>query len=411
VIPPLRKSFNERFRPEAHRHLLHSLDACARTRVGLRIAETPIFLPKAMLETMASIGAELTHTLLADKHYLQASTNTVPEDVRITGETPHPHFVAADFGLAQDAGGHLQPTLVEMQAFPSLFALQPVLAELYRTAYDLDPSLNFFLNGNTEASFQKKFAQTILHNHDPENVVLLEIDPEHQKTSADFNLTADRLNIRILNITDVEPASGAAGSRLCYREGKRLIPIHRIYNRVVPQQLSSEIAQKKIHLHFNPRSPFNVEWAGHPGWYYRISKFSLPYLNHPAVPPAVFLHHWFAGKDRYRLPEDRNQWVLKPLFHYGGTGIRFAPSDEDLNAIPIPQRPSYLLQQRVDFARTIQTPHGPTQPEIRILYLWPDKGRLEPILALVRLGRGPMMGAAHTQDQPWSGISTAFYSN
>lgn len=406
VIPALRHAFNAGFQPDACRHLRRNLDAITRTRVGLRIAETPIFLPKDLLDKMARTGAELAQTLLANQQYITAAANAIPEAWRAADQTSHPHFLIADFGLVSAAGGALQPTLVELQAFPSLYAFQFVLAETYRSVYNLDPSLRFFLGDHTEASFWKKFEQTILRGHSPENVVLLEIDPEHQKTLPDFRVTADRLGIRILDITQVVPEDRPGKlTRLCYRNGKRLVPIHRIYNRAIAE----EVARRKIQLPFDYRESFDVEWAGHPNWYFLISKFALPWLSHPAVPPAVFLDQWFAGIGRDRLPADREQWILKPLFSYGGQGIRFAPSDDELKSIPPASRAHYLLQQRVDFARVIETPCGPTQPEVRILYLWPDGGSLEPVLSLVRLGRSRMMGIDHNQNQEWVGISTAFF--
>jgi len=406
VISPLRHAFNARFRLEDYRHLLRNLDACSRTHIGFRIAETPIFLPRELLEAMARTGAELTHELLANPEYLAASGRAIPESARAAGETPHPHFMTADFGLVHGPEGSFQPMLVELQAFPSLYAFQFALAENYRAVYSLDPSLEHFLGGHTQATFCKKLEHIILRSHPPENVVLLEIDPLHQKTLADFNLTADRLGIRVLDISEIVPEDRSGKPpRLCYRNGSRLVPIHRIYNRVVPE----ELAQKRIPLPFSLREPFDVEWAGHPNWYYRLSKFSLPWLHHPAVPPAVFLDQWLAGKGRDRLPEDPAEQVLKPLFSFAGQGIRFAPSEADLNAIPPAQRPQYLLQKRIDFARVIETPQGPTQPEIRILYLWPDGGSLDPVLSLVRLGRGPMIGVAHTQHQEWAGVSAAFF--
>jgi hypothetical protein len=406
VIAPLRQSFNSRFRAEDYRHLLRNLDVCSRTRVSFRVAETPVFLPEALLNGMAQTGAEITRSLLSDKDYLRASAKAIPEALRAADPTPHPNFMTADFGLVRATDGSLQPMLVELQAFPSLFAFQMVLAENYRTVYSLEDSLRFFLGGHTETTFWKKFDRTVRRGHPPENVVLLEIDPQRQKTAPDFNLTAERLGIRVVDIADVTPEDRHGRTpRLCYRDGKRLVPIHRIYNRVVPD----ELMQKHICPPFDYRESFDAEWAGHPDWYFRLSKFSLPWLDHPAVPPAVFLDEWFAGEGCDLLPEDRNRWVLKPLYSFGGQGIRFAPSDEDLKAIPAAERSHYLLQERVDFLPFVETPCGPTQAEVRILYLWPDGGELEPVLSLVRLGRGPMMGVDHIRGQEWAGVSAAFF--
>ena len=413
MIRSLRQEFNSRYRPEAYRLLLRNLDVCVRTHVPFRVAETPVFFPKALLDEMATVGAELTRRLVGDREYLAESSRAIPEAWRAADETPHPHFMTVDFGLVKEADGRLSPRLVELQAFPSVYAYQFVLSESYRSAFDLDSlahdahrPLDYYLGGNTPASFWKKMQQVILNGHQPENVVLAEVDPMHQKTLPDFQVTADRLGIRIIDIAEITPQDRPGKlPRLCYREGKRLVPIHRIYNRAIVD----ELIQKHVQLHFDYRESFDVEWAGHPNWYFHLSKFSIPYLDHPCVPPAVFLDDWFKGVGRDQLPADREQWILKPLFSFAGKGIQFAPSDQDLHAIPPQERRNYLLQQRVKFESVIDTPFGMTQPEIRILYLWPDGEDIQPVLPLVRLGRGKMMGVDHNRDLEWVGASAAFY--
>jgi hypothetical protein len=104
-----------------------------------------------------------------------------------------------------------------------------------------------------------------------------------------------------------------------------------------------------------------------------------------------------------------SELLLKPLFSFAGKGIQFEPRHAQLEAIPPEQRAEFLLQQRVHFEPTIETPHGLTQAEIRILYLWPDDGVLTPAISLVRLGRGKMMGVDHNKDQEWVGASAAFF--
>jgi hypothetical protein len=406
VIASLRHDFNERFRPETYRKMLHSLDACVRSHVEFRVAETPCFFTRQMLDEMASIGSDLTMRLVKDQKYLQASRTMIPARYCAADETSHPHFMTADFGLVREADGRLTPKLVELQAFPSVFAYQFILCEIYRSAFGLDHSLQYLLGGHTESSFWKLMERTILRGHEPENVVLTEVEPQKQKTLPDFLVTVERLGIEIIDIAELVPeVRPGKPARLFYRKGKKLIPIHRIYNRAIVD----ELIRKQIELPFDYRESFDVEWAGHPNWYFHISKFSIPYLDHPAVPPAVFLDDWMAGKHRGALSSDREQWILKPLFSFAGKGIEFAPTDEALAAIPKQQQHEYLLQQRVHFEHVIDTPHGLTQPEVRILYLWPDGGRLEPVLSLVRLGRGKMMGVDHNRDKEWVGGSAAFY--
>lgn len=408
MIRSLRQEFNSRYRSEDYRLLLRDLDTRVRTHIAFRVAETPVFMPKTLLDEMAAIGAELTHRLVEDKPYLAASAKAIPEAWRAANETPHPHFMTVDFGLVKEADGRLTPRLVELQAFPSVYGYQFELNEGYRSAYNLDSfaPLGYFLGGHTEASFWKKMEQVILNGYPPENVVLAEVDPLQQKTLPDFNVTADRLGIRIVNIAEITTQDRPGHlPMLCYREGKRLVPIRRIYNRAIVD----ELIQKKVKLHFDYRGTFDVEWAGHPNWYFHLSKFSIPYLDHPCVPPAVFLDAWFDGEGADRLPADRERWILKPLFSFAGKGIQFAPSDQELEAIPPRERKNYLLQERVKFEPVIETPFGMTQPEIRILYVWPDGEQLQPVLPLIRLGRGKMMGVDHNRDLEWVGASAAFY--
>ena len=172
-----------------------------------------------------------------------------------------------------------------------------------------------------------------------------------------------------------------------------------------------ELERKAITPPFDYRDDHDVEWAGQPNWYFRISKFSIPHLNHPSVPAAVFLDDWFAGRGADRLPESRDNILLKPLYSFAGKGIQFSPTDADLNAIPATDRHLYLLQERVHFEPVIATPFGPTQAEIRILYVWPDdEPEMLPALSLVRLGRGLMMGVDHNRNQAWTGGSAALFA-
>jgi len=405
VIASLRRDFNRRYRNEDYPRLLNSLEAAVGTPIEFRVAETPCFFPAELMDEAAAIGSQLTSTLVGNTAYLEASAKAIPEAFRMPNETPQPHFMTADFGLARNAEGELELKLVELQAFPSVFAYQSVLSQAYREVFALDEALDGYLGGHTETSFWKLYSQVVLDGHDPENVVLLEVDPYHQKTLPDFLITARKLGIDIADISQlVRVAQPGRAPKLFRRSGSRLIPVHRIYNRAIVD----EIVRRKIPLPFDYREPLDVEWAGHPNWYFHISKFSIPFLDHPAVPPAVFLSDWMSGKGRDRLPADRNSLILKPLFSFAGKGIQFAPTDDDLLSIPEASRSDYLLQQRVRFEPTIETPFGLTQAEIRVLYLWPDGGDIDPVLSLVRLGRGKMMGVDHNRDQEWVGGSAAF---
>ncbi len=419
MIPELRTRFNREFSAEKYARMLEVLYERCRTKVEFRVAETPIFMKKRMLDEMAAAGADLATGLIADANYLEAARQAIPRDYRVPNETSHPNFLTADFALVRDDAGSLVPRLVEIQAFPSVYGYQSVLSCAYREAYGMDPSMGRFLCGIDDASYWKLLTKTVLGKCDPDNVVLTEIDPLHQKTLPDFEVTARKLGIAVVDITTLE----AVGDRLHYRNAMgKLVPIERIYNRAI----ADELIARNIRLPFDITRAWNVEWAGHPNWYFLISKFSIPYLTRNAgqnsvVPPAVFLDEFLEGDGRARLRSagvdvaDATgpgtvypNLLLKPLFSFAGKGIQFDPTQGDLEGIPADRRRDFLLQQRMSFVPNIDTPCGMTQAEIRILYLWPDDGILTPVLPLIRLGRGKMMGVDHNRNQEWVGASAAF---
>lgn len=404
MLEPYRSEFNARFTPEKYAHLLRLLEVRTKGPVPFRVCETPAFFSREMMSGMVQAGVELTSQLLCNKAYMQASREAVPAEFRMPGQGLHPHFMTVDFGLVRAADGGYEPKLVEMQAFPSVFGFQTTLAEAYRDAYglsDFGAPLTPFLGGRDADAYWKTLSDTILAGHDPENVVLTEVEPATQKTAPDFRVHEQHLGIRTMDIAGLVKE----GNRLFYRgERGQLVPIKRIYNRAIVD----EIVRKGIALPFDYRDELDVEWAGHPNWYFQISKFSIPHLDHPTAPTAVFLDDFFAGSGRERLPADRKQWVFKPLYSFAGKGVSFEPTDAELAAIPVEERRNYLLQERVSFEHTIQTPEGPTQAEIRILYAWPDGGAMEPMLSLVRMGRGLMMGVDHNRDRTWVGASASF---
>ena len=310
MIQELRNSFNDAYRPQKYQALLAGLKARAGTEIEFRVAETPIFLPKSMLEEMAQAGAALTRRLLAWPEYLAAARKSIPENFRVTGDSAHPNFLTADFALIRDAEGYLVPRLVELQAFPSVYAYQAMLNEEYARIFGLPDQLGYFLGGLDRNGFWELFRRTVVGNHAPENVILTEVDPQHQKTLPDFLLTSKELGIALVDIATLVPI----GDKLHYRDDSgRLIPVDRIYNRAI----ADEMMAREIKLPFSLTGSWDVEWAGHPNWYFLISKFSVPWLaapqaapglengevtsgrprsSGPVVPPAVFLTDFLSGE-------------------------------------------------------------------------------------------------------------------
>ena len=387
--PALREAFNRDFTAQKYRAFMDSLSAACGTPIQFRVSETPCFLPKELLDRMAQYGRDLTQQLLTNPKYLRVSDKTVPPEYNVANESPRPMFVSVDFGLVRNHKGGLDPKLVELQAFPTLYGYQPVSAQHYIDGFGLSKDLGIYLSGFNHDSYRELMRKAIVGGHDPENVILMEIDPQNQKTLPDFLVTQKELGIAIVDVATLKKR----GDKLYYTKSGREIEVRRIYNRCIVDELE----KKGIKLPFDIREPLDVEWAGHPNWYFRISKFSIPYLNHPCVPDTWFLD------EHPSIPDDNENYILKPLYSFAGSGIKFAPTEADIDAIPAAERHNYIVQERMRFEPVIATPHGMTQMETRIMYVWPEGGALTPVLPLIRMGRGMMMGVDHNRNLEWVG--------
>jgi hypothetical protein len=391
MIPLLRQQFNANFTPQKYQALQTTMAERCGAPVKFRLCETPCFFPKPLLDQMSQYGKELIQQLNA-LEYRKASFASIPPEFNVPRETPRPMFVQVDFGLIRDSSGSLQPKLVELQAFPSLYAYQAALSQTYIDVFGLDPSLAYLLGGLDWDKYQKLLRRAIVGDQDPENVILMEIDPLHQKTLPDFLLTEKIIGIKTVSITDIKKV----GSYLFYENKGKRIPIRRIYNRAIVD----ELIRKNMKLSFKFTDELEVEWAGHPNWYFRISKFSLPFLKHECVPKTWFL-------DRMaEVPHDLERYVVKPLFSFAGLGVIMNPTRGDLAQIPKDKRSEYILQERMEFTPVIATPFGDTKAEVRIMYIWVDE--LTPVMTIIRMGRGLMMGVDHNRNMEWVGSSAGF---
>lgn len=393
MIPPFRKQFNVSFTPEKYQTFLRRIDDACGTHVQFRLSETPCFFPKELLHRMAEDGKDLIRQLVESPAYRAKSDESIPPEFKVPNEASHPMFVQVDFGLVRDAQRQLHPKLVELQAFPSLYAYQGTLAQAYIDVYGLDKHLNYFLSGLKAASYRALLKQAIVAGHDPENVILMEIHPQEQKTLPDFMLTEKMLGVRTVDIAEIKKE----GNQLYYDRGGKRVPVRRIYNRAIVDELQ----RKGVKLVFDWRDDLNVEWAGHPNWYFRISKFSIPYLKHESVPKTWFLDQLT------RVPDDLENYALKPLYSFAGLGVVIAPKKEEIAAIPAERRPDYILQERLHFEPVIETPFGGTKAEVRVMYIWLDQ--LTPVLTIIRMGRGLMMGVDHNKNMEWVGASAGLF--
>jgi hypothetical protein len=394
MVPAYRQAFNSQFTPEKYEQFRREMTARCSMEVPFALCETPCFFHHALVERMGEDGKALIRQLVENPEYRARSEASIPAKFRVPNESPHPMFIQVDFGLVRDSAGELQPKLVELQAFPSLYAYQPVLAQAYIDVFSLDPKLRYFLSGLDSTSYKRLLQDAIVAGHDPANVVLMEVHPEEQKTRPDFLLTEKLLGIRTVCITKIRKE----GRRLFYEEDGRRVPIKRIYNRTIVDELE----RKGVTLPFDFRDELDVEWAGHPNWYFRISKYSIPYLKHPSVPRTWFLDQL------PEVPADLENFVLKPLYSFAGLGVVIAPSRAAIDAIPAAKRGEYILQERLNFTPVVETPHGATKVELRIMYVWLDE--LVSVLTIVRMGRGLMMGVDHNKNMKWVGSSAALIS-
>jgi hypothetical protein len=386
----LRQLFNSHYTPQKYARFTDLVDARCGLHVPFRLCETPCFFDVEFMRRISREGVELITQLVDSAAYRERSEASIPGRYRVPGEAAEPLFVQVDFGVVRGEDGRLHPKLVEIQGFPSLYAFQPVLAQSYVDAYELPAGLSYLLDGLDNRGYQALLRDAIVAGHDPSEVVLLEIDPEHQKTRCDFAVTEQTLDVRAVCITRVRKR----GRRLYYDRDGVETPIRRIYNRAIVD----EIERRGVEMPFDWRDDLSVEWAGHPNYYFRVSKFSLPFLKHPSVPETLFLD------EVPRLPEDLPQWVLKPLYSFAGLGVVIGPSREEVDAIPVGRRGGFILQKRVEFTPVVETPHGWTKAEIRVMYI-----NRRPVTHIIRMGRGKMMGVDHNKNMEWVGASAALY--
>lgn len=394
MIPSYREKYNAQFTKEKYKQFLDNLNEEAGYHIEFRIAESPIFVSKDFEKKLVAGGNEILRTVTSPEYY-QASERAIPPHLKVPNEDQRPYTIAIDFAICQNDEGELLPQLIEMQAFPSLFGYQHWLAGKYREHFWIPDNVSHLFNGFTNTTYIKRLNQWIVAGENPENVVLLEIEPEKQKTRVDFELTKKYLGIEYVCISKVI----REGRNLFYEKAGRKIPIKRIYNRVIFDEF---VKRTDLKCQFNLTEDVDVTWTVHPNWFFRISKFSMPFISSPYVPYTQFLN------EVKIIPADLQNYVLKPLFSFSGHGVIFDVKNEDIEKIKNPQ--NYILQRKVQYAPAIQSPTGPVKAEIRLLYLW-LKDEPAPLLTinLVRLSKGKMIGVDYNKDLDWVGGSVGFY--
>lgn len=390
-----RSKFNAGFDVKMHDGMYQQMIDDYNHHLPFRIAESPLFYDAKIVEKLMEAVEDITDYIVSDKFMIESEGVFDISKIKVPNEPKNPSFLVMDFGISQDENGESFPNLIELQGFPSLYFFQAYLADLYRSNFDIPSNLDIYLNGFTHEDYVSKLRQLILGDCAPNEVVMLEIEPEKQNTYIDFLCTEKALGVKVLCLSKVIKE----GKSLFYMNEKgEKIRIKRIYNRVIFDEL---LARPDLNLSFDLKEDVDVEWAGHPNWFFRISKYTLPFLRSKYVPECYFL------KDVDFSKIDLKDYVLKPLFSFSGAGVVIDINDNILNEIENPE--NYILQKKVEYGLVIETVDEPSKCEIRILMIWPeDQARPTAIANLVRLSKGKMVGVKYNKDKTWVGGSVGF---
>jgi hypothetical protein len=402
VDPLFRARFNAAYSDELYRRYLADFAQRCGTPIDMQIAETPVFLPEPLRRRAEAAGAAIL-TQLCDPARIAHLRSAVPERWNAPAETPLPTFCAIDFAITTDALGSLTPKLIELQGFPTLIAYETMQHDAWAAALQRLPGLEgawtSWFSGLSREGFVGLSRRTILGGHAPEHVILMDLDPPAQKTYPDFVASQ-----RLFGIDAVCPTKLVKRGRRLYRtrDDGTEVRVERIFNRVI----ADELERKQVVLPFDFRDDLDVEWTPHPNWFWIWSKYALPLLDHPAVPRARFL------SDVATLPGDLTEnYVLKPLFSFAGSGVNVAPTAADVAAIPPEQREGWCLQEKIEYAPVLSAVDGGgVKVELRLIYLRPDEDAHFTLAQnLCRLSRGAMMGVDHNKTHSWVGSSIGMW--
>jgi hypothetical protein len=412
--PELRQRFNADFTADKYAALLRCVNEGTKWPADFRISETPIFLTREFTDEAIYAANQIAAQTQTPEFAIHASA-AIPPGFEVPNESKHPEFLIVDLAVCEE-GHRLTPRLIELQAFPSLFAFQFLLLGCMRKAFPaILRNWTSSFGGIKDEQYIDILRRTILANSKPENVILLEIEPEKQKTRIDFSATEALLGIRPVCVTKIRKH----GRELFYDRDGSNTRIERIYNRVIFDELAR---RPDLKMQFSFQDELEVTWVAHPNWYYRISKHSLPFIKTAHTSPAFFadefpafanqpLHKATAGRE---APADRPageeicDYVLKPLYSFAGLGVDMEPTREKIAALKNPHQ--WMLQKKVEYASFVSTPDGPkSKAELRMMFVWSEKG--EPVLLnnLVRMSQGKMMGVDFNKDKTWVGSSIALH--
>ena len=394
MIPSVRSAFNTHFSTANYQQLLAFLEERHPGALEFRVAEAPVFVPRRLTERLIEAGEHIVDALL-HPDFSSRSTAAIPPHLYVPGHEGKSEMLCLDFAICRDRSGDLIPQLIELQGFPTLLFFQAALARAYRHCYDIPAGFDNYFNGYNHQRYNQLLNRLLLGRQAPEHVVLLEVLPHEQKTKLDFYLTEDATGIKTVCVSELFREGKAY---YYYRDGQQTA-IKRIYNRLIAEDLEQQ--KKRLPRFVDITVPTDVTWVPHPNWFYRISKHTLPSLSSPYVPETSFL-------DQNNLPEDLEQYVLKPLYSFAGHGVLVDVRETDIAAINNPSQ--WILQRKVEYAPVVNTPTGAAVCEIRMIYCW-EPGAQRPVLVnnLVRLSKSKLMGVRYNAGMDWVGVGIGFF--
>ena len=394
MVSPIRAAYNAAFTDAKYQAFLNDITNTYNYRPPFRIAETPVFIPKSLKAKLFE-ACELITDVICQSDFGELSKGAVLSGQIVPNETSHTTFLQMDFGICKDENGEFHPQLIEVQGFPSLYFYQDMVANAYRKHFDIPDNYSHLFGGLSTDEYTELLRKIIIGRSKPENVILLEVEPDKQTTAIDFVATKDKLGIEYLCVTDLK----TEGKDVFYIKDGKKIGVEKIYNRVIFDEL---IRRDDLPREFYFTQEYNVKWVGHPHWFFRISKHTLPLLNNKYVPKSYFLN------ELEEYPKDLQNYVLKPLYSFSGTGVMININQYDLDAIE--DKENYIIQRKVEYAPVISTPNEPAKCEIRMLMLW-ERGAPRPIMVnnLARLSKGAMIGVRYNKDKDWVGGSVGFF--
>src|SRR5437867_1756224 len=248
--PQLRAAFNAEFTPGKYAALVRCVNETEKWPADFRISETPIFLTREFTDEVTRAANEII-AVTRTPEFAQHAASAVPKALEVPHESGHPNFHVVDFAICAE-GDRLVPRLIELQAFPSLFGFQLLLLGCIRKAYPVIPrQWTSSFGGIKDEAYLNLLRRTIIADSAPESVVLLEIEPEKQKTRVDFAATEKLLGIRSVCVTKIRKRE----RQLFYERDGRELRIERIYNRVIFDEL---IHRPDLNLPFRCQDAFHV---------------------------------------------------------------------------------------------------------------------------------------------------------